>query len=183
MSYSIPGIERTVEGRHVLLLNFPRVAEDVRTFDDVARLKRRAPGLVVAPHPFFPAATCLGRDLDRYPMLFDAIERNAMFTASVDFNQRAERWAVRHGKPIVGNCDVHRLQQLGSTYSLVDAEPSIRRHLCSDRRRPRASGEPAADVGRGRPHNRRAMFFSDAAPRPEPQLAYARGPLIRVRLS
>jgi len=30
----IPGIERTIEGRHVLLLNFPTGAEDVRTFDD-----------------------------------------------------------------------------------------------------------------------------------------------------
>ena len=43
------------------------------------------------------------------------------FTSTVDFNRRAERWAVQHGKPIVGNCDVHRLAQLGTTYSLVDA--------------------------------------------------------------
>jgi hypothetical protein len=33
------------------------------------------------------------------------------------------RWAARHRKPLVGNCDVHRLHQLGSTWSLVDAEP------------------------------------------------------------
>jgi predicted metal-dependent phosphoesterase TrpH len=119
----IPGVERTIEGRHVLLLNFPRGAADVRTFDDLARLKRSAAGLVVAPHPFFPAPTCLGRDLDRHSGLFDAVEYNAMFTASVNFNHRAVRWAARHGKPLVGNCDVHRLRQLGSTYSLVDAEP------------------------------------------------------------
>jgi len=49
------------------------------------------------------------------------VERNAMFTRSVDFNRRAERWAARCGKPVVGNCDVHRLRQLGTTYSLVDA--------------------------------------------------------------
>ena len=29
----IPGVERTIEGRHVLLLNFRRGAEDVQTFD------------------------------------------------------------------------------------------------------------------------------------------------------
>ena len=46
-----------------------------------------------------------------------------MFTRSVDFNRRAERWAARYGKPVVGNCDVHRLWQLGTTYSLVDAMP------------------------------------------------------------
>ena len=45
-----------------------------------------------------------------------------MFTASLNFNVRAERWARTHGKPMVGNGDVHRLEQLGTTYSLVDAE-------------------------------------------------------------
>src|SRR5436190_10244259 len=40
----IPGIERTVEGRHVLLLNFERGAEDVQTFEDVRRLKAGQPG-------------------------------------------------------------------------------------------------------------------------------------------
>ena len=34
----------------------------------------------------------------------------------------AERWARRHGKPMVGNGDVHLLEQLGTTYSLVEAE-------------------------------------------------------------
>ena len=33
------------------------------------------------------------------------------------------RWARAHGKPLVGNGDVHRLAQLGTTYSLVDAAP------------------------------------------------------------
>ena len=74
----IPGIERTIQGRHVLLLNFERGAEDVRTFEDLGRLKRRQTGLVIAPHPFFPSSTALGRDLDRHAGLFDAVEWNAM---------------------------------------------------------------------------------------------------------
>src|SRR3954465_2135915 len=38
----IPGVERTIEGKHVLLLNFPRAATaNVRTFDDLRRLKQR----------------------------------------------------------------------------------------------------------------------------------------------
>jgi predicted metal-dependent phosphoesterase TrpH len=118
----IPGVERTIEGRHVLLLNYARGAEDVRTFADLARLRARAPGLVVAPHPFFPASVCLRADLERHADLFDAVERNAMFIRGVDFNRAAERFAARHGKPVVGNCDVHRLAQLGSTYSVVDSE-------------------------------------------------------------
>jgi predicted metal-dependent phosphoesterase TrpH len=119
----IPGVERTIGGRHVLLLNFSRAAETVRSFDDLRRLRTRERGLVVAPHPFFPTGSCLRGDLERHADLFDAVERNAMFVRGLDFNARAEAWARRHGKPIVGNCDVHRLAQLGTTYSLVDAGP------------------------------------------------------------
>ena len=117
----IPGVERTVDGRHVLLLNFARGTEDVRTFADLARLKANVPGLVIAPHPYFPAGASLWGALERHADLFDAVERNAMFIRGVDFNRAAERFAARHGKPVVGNCDVHRLEQLGTTYSLVDA--------------------------------------------------------------
>jgi predicted metal-dependent phosphoesterase TrpH len=119
----IPGIERTIEGSHVLLLNFSRRTEAVRTFDDLRRLKSSESGLVVAPHPFFPAGHSLRGRINEHAALFDAVEYNAMFTASLNFNEAAERWAARHGKPMVGNGDVHRLQQLGSTYSLVDAPP------------------------------------------------------------
>ncbi len=38
----IPGIERTVAGKHVLLLNFTREAEDVRSFADLAVAERAA---------------------------------------------------------------------------------------------------------------------------------------------
>jgi predicted metal-dependent phosphoesterase TrpH len=120
----IPGIERTIEGKHVLLLNFAQGADRVTSFDDVARLKASDPhGLVVAPHPFFPTSTCLQGLMDRHAPLFDAVEYNAMFTASLNFNEAADGWARRHGKPMVGNGDVHRLPQLGTTYSLVDAAP------------------------------------------------------------
>jgi predicted metal-dependent phosphoesterase TrpH len=117
----IPGVERTLAGKHVLLLNFERGADQLQSFDDLARLKRSASGVVVAPHPFFPAPTCLLSQLDRHADLFDAVEYNAMFTRQLNFNRIAERWAARHGKPMIGNCDVHHLKQLGSTYTLVDA--------------------------------------------------------------
>jgi predicted metal-dependent phosphoesterase TrpH len=119
----IPGIERTIQGKHVLLLNFSRAAEDVHSFDDLAVLKRREAGIVIAPHPFFPGSTCLRGLLDRHADLFDAVEYNAMFTPTVNFNKAAERWARDHGKPMTGNGDIHRLRQLGTTYSLVEAEP------------------------------------------------------------
>ncbi len=119
----IRGIERTIAGKHVLLLNFPQAVDSVRTFDDVRRLKARTSGLVIAPHPFFPAPTCLGRELDRHADLFDAVEVNGFYTPEIDFNRRARQWAAAHGKPLVGNGDIHRLKQLDRTYSLIDAVP------------------------------------------------------------
>jgi predicted metal-dependent phosphoesterase TrpH len=118
----IAGIERTIEGRHVLLLNYSRAAETIGSFEALASLRRRERGLVVAPHPFFPASSALRGALTRHAQLFDAVEWNGMFTRTLNFNTQAERWARRHGKPMVGNGDVHRLEQLGKTYSLVDAE-------------------------------------------------------------
>ena len=121
----IPGIERTVHGKHVLMLNFRERAEEVQSFEDILSLKQRDPGgLVIAPHPFFHVGPCLGGLLDRHADVFDAVEYNAMFTGPLNFNRRAERWARAHGKPIVGNGDIHRLCQLGTTFSLVDAEPT-----------------------------------------------------------
>ena len=118
----IPGIERTIEGRHVLLLNFSAATESVHSFDDLARLRSRERGLVVAPHPFYPIGSALREKMDRYRDLIDAVEYNAMFTPLLNFNTPATRWARLNGKPMVGNGDVHRLRQLGSTYSLVEAE-------------------------------------------------------------
>ena len=127
----IPGVERTIRGKHVLLLNFPDEAERVTSLDEVAELKRRWPGLVIAPHPFYPAPNCLGRMLERHAAVFDAVELNYFYTAQTTFfNDAACRWAARHGKPVVANSDVHRLVQLGPTYTLVDAEPDPH-EICS----------------------------------------------------
>jgi hypothetical protein len=46
-----------------------------------------------------------------------------MYTRSLDYNRRARAWAQAHGKPLVGNCDVHRLDQLGTTWTEVDSAP------------------------------------------------------------
>jgi len=121
----IPGIERAIERKHVLLLNFSAGgAERVRSFDDLRRLRRQESGLVIAPHPFFPLNTCLQSLALRHRDLFDAVEINGMFTAALDFNQKAMRWARATGLPVVGNGDVHRLDQLNTTWSLVEAEPN-----------------------------------------------------------
>jgi predicted metal-dependent phosphoesterase TrpH len=118
----LSGIERTIQGKHVLLINFPPEVARVETFADVRVIKARSNGLVVAPHPFYPVPSALRGWLDREIAVIDAVEVNAMFTSAIDFNAAAVAWARAHDKPIVGNTDLHLLAQMGTTYSLVDAE-------------------------------------------------------------
>lgn len=144
----IPGIERTIRGKHVLLLNFSAADVDaVKTLDDVRRLKSRADGLVIAPHPYFPSPSCVGRLLDDYGDVFDAVEWSYFWSRRIDFNARAARWAESRGKALVGNSDLHDLRQLGRTCSLVDApcEPAA---ICDAVRRGNVSlvTEPAPIV-------------------------------------
>lgn len=118
----IPGTERTIQGKHVLLINFPQSAENVRTLEEVARLKARSQGLVIAPHPFYPDRACLRSLMDAHVDLFDAVEWSYFWTRVTNFNARAARWARKHGKALVGNSDLHDLRQLGRTHSWVLAE-------------------------------------------------------------
>jgi|TARA_B100000315_G_scaffold257863_1_gene308142 hypothetical protein len=117
----IPGVERTVDGCHVLLLNFPPSAARVVSFDEIAELKACSSGLVIAPHLFFPLTHCLRGLMDRHAALIDAVEVSYFHTPLIDFNRAARRWAQAHDKPLVGSSDVHRLWQLGHTCSLVDS--------------------------------------------------------------
>ena len=120
----LSGIEKGIGGKHILAINAPQEVEQARTFDDLRALKRRAPdSLFVAPHPFYPISSALGPLMDDLADLVDAVEINAMYTRSLDYNRQARDWAVANGRPMVGNCDLHRLDQLGSTWTEVDAEP------------------------------------------------------------
>ena len=122
----IPGIERTIGRKHLLLINYSAACEKVTSFDRLAELRAAEPeGLVVVPHAAFPVLSALHRTLlDRHANLFDALEVNGLYTRLIDFNQGAIAWARQHGKPLVGNSDLHSLEHLGRTYTLVDAAPA-----------------------------------------------------------
>jgi predicted metal-dependent phosphoesterase TrpH len=120
----LSGVERTIAGKHLLLINFPRESETVPDFFALRQLKVSAPaGLVVAPHPFFPIPSALGPLMDSVVDLVDAVELSAMYVRGFDYNRPAVAWAATHRKPLVGNCDLHRLDQLGTTWSSVESAP------------------------------------------------------------
>jgi hypothetical protein len=120
----IPGVEATIERRHVLLYNLDVPPDRIRTFADLRRLKG-SEWLVVAPHPFFPGPTSLRRRLLGEIDLFDAVEFSHFYTRGIDFNWRAMRLARETGLPLLGSSDSHLLRQFGTTYSLIKAECTV----------------------------------------------------------
>jgi predicted metal-dependent phosphoesterase TrpH len=120
----VPGVEATIEGRHVLVYNLDVAPRHLRTFADLRRLRARE-WLVVAPHPFFPASYALGDRLLEHLDLFDAIELSHFYTRRLDFNGRAVRLAREARLPLIGTSDAHLVRQFGATYSLVEAAPTL----------------------------------------------------------
>jgi predicted metal-dependent phosphoesterase TrpH len=129
----IPGVEATVEGRHVLVYNPDVEVDKLRTFDDLRRY-RTPEWLVAAPHPFFPASYCLRERLWQEIDLFDAIEFSHFYTPRVDFNRAAVKLAGAVGLPLMGTSDSHLDEQFGTTFSLVESELSVESVLSAIKR-------------------------------------------------
>jgi predicted metal-dependent phosphoesterase TrpH len=117
------GMEATVDGNHVLLLNFREFPPGICTMTEVE--ERKTPdALVIAPHPFYPVGSSVGSLLTTHRSVFDAVEFSGMYTALTPwFNRRAVERAGTLGLPVVGDTDTHFLWQLGRTFTLIDAPP------------------------------------------------------------
>ena len=120
----LPGVEREIEGSHVLLINFK--AEEViaiKSFADLARFKNEN-NLVIAAHPYYPNSVCLQDDLLKHWNLFDAVECSGFFHKLWNPNHKTLTIANERGKPIIGNSDTHTLEQFGTIWTEVVAEPN-----------------------------------------------------------
>lgn len=117
----IPGIEKEVERKHVLLLNANPKVEKISTFADLRHAKND--GLfVVAPHPFFKSSHSLGKKLLDHLDLFDAIEFTFFYSKWMNFNNAAVTLARQTGLPMVGDSDCHVLKYMGICHSIIQAE-------------------------------------------------------------
>ncbi len=119
----IPGIEKTIEGVHVLLINLKsdlkilKLSELSKLPDDV---------LIIAPHPFYPFGYSLKNKLLKHRHLFDAIEFSAIYLNSFNkYNKKVLSFAKKFGKPVVGNSDLHNLNLFNCTYTLVDSKLTV----------------------------------------------------------
>ncbi|MCI0625189.1 MAG: PHP domain-containing protein [Acidobacteria bacterium] len=115
----IPAVEASIEGKDVLIYGLERFEHPI-SFDQLRELRRQHPEiLTIAPHPFYPSSSCLGRRLFLHQDCFDAIEYCHFYTRQVNFNQKAVEAARRLNKPLVGTSDIHFLSQVGKTTSTV----------------------------------------------------------------
>lgn len=121
----IPGIEKTIEKKHVIIINASKEAEFINTFKDLENYRKSNPdSLVFAPHPYHPLPiklVSLGKHLSKNIHLFDAIEWSSFHTKMGKFNTKARKKATEHGLPMIGTGDNHVLRYLNHTYSLVEA--------------------------------------------------------------
>jgi predicted metal-dependent phosphoesterase TrpH len=123
----VPGAEIEAGGRHILLLNPTKEALKARTFDElrVARAKADREMAVVAPHPFFPSHSSLGRLVIDHVDVFDALEHCAFYFRGLNYNRITKLMARRLRLPLVANSDAHYSWQFGRTYSLIKADKTI----------------------------------------------------------
>jgi predicted metal-dependent phosphoesterase TrpH len=115
----IPGVEIAIQNRHVLVLNPP----ENRTFTSFSSLSdlNRPDCLVIAPHPFFPGFHSINGFMKTYYKMFDALEFSHFYLPFLSFNRRALKFSSKSGLPLLGTSDAHFLEQLGTTYSLIQA--------------------------------------------------------------
>ncbi len=119
----IPGVERDIEKRHVLILNADRSIESVNTFQGLAAYRANHPeAFVIAPHPFYYGDFSLKEKLEPNIRLFDAIEESWFYSKWFNRNLRAARVAERYHLPFITTSDTHVLRFLGVSYAEIDAE-------------------------------------------------------------
>lgn len=117
----IPGVERDIEHRHVVILNADEEIEKVETFAELAAYKKNHPAaFVLAPHPYFGTPYCLGRKLEEHIGIFDAIEYSWFYSKGINRNLKAEALAKKQNLPYLAASDTHELRTLDKSYALIE---------------------------------------------------------------
>ncbi|MCC6488255.1 MAG: hypothetical protein IT364_12215 [Candidatus Hydrogenedentes bacterium] len=120
----IPGMEKFISGKHVLILNPHEEHLRAHTFEDL-RTVGRLGAVFVAPHPYYPSPNSLLGELERNIDLFDAIEWSSLYVRMLNPNRRAAGVARAHRLPLLGTSDTHVLPYEDTTFSWIEAEPAI----------------------------------------------------------
>ncbi len=119
----ILGIERTIMGAHVVILNATADVLSIKTFEHLAEYRKNHPeSFIIAPHPFFPAGYALRKKFILHHALFDAVEFSWFFSRTIDFNLYAAKSAKIYDMPYIATSDTHDIRFLDAGYALIDAD-------------------------------------------------------------
>lgn len=116
----LPGTELFLKEGEVLLINFNDDVTRYKSMKDLKKLPKNV--AVIASHPYYKMKSCMGDELYQHHKLLDGVELSHYYTSFFNPNKKAIEFAQKHKKVVVGTGDVHRLIQLETSYSLVDAK-------------------------------------------------------------
>ena len=106
----IPGIEKTIQKKHVLIINATKDSEKIISFDDLKIYKSKNPkSFIIAAHPFHPSSTSLMWKLIKHIDLFDAIEYSYFCSTMINPNILSKLIAKFYNKPLIATSDIHYL--------------------------------------------------------------------------
>jgi len=119
----IPGVEVTTKQGHVIALNVTIPIPSQRNVKETAEKIHEAGGIAVASHP---AALTKQSLMENVTSAFDAIEvinSSALpFFFSVYFSRKI---ATRLKLPQIAGSDSHYAPEIGTAYTIVDADPDV----------------------------------------------------------
>jgi predicted metal-dependent phosphoesterase TrpH len=124
----IPGIEVSTLQGHLLGINVTTPMTPKRDIEETVQRIHDAGGIAVAPHPFSfyksPPSRCIS--------CYDAVE--VMNASSIPFSvltYYSRRFAERLDVPQTGGSDSHYAPEIGSTYTVVEADSNVDDIMCA----------------------------------------------------
>lgn len=119
----VPGIELSINRQHVVILNAEKSVEKVKSLQQLAAYREAHPEIfILAPHPYYKTAFCLGDELERHLHIFDAIEFSWFYTKRIDPNKKAAQLAKENAIPFVATSDSHDLRFMNVSYANIEVE-------------------------------------------------------------
>ena len=121
----IPGIEVTTKQGHLLVLGVTEIIPAGLDVEVTVAIARRMGALLILPHPYHVWRHGVARRRKAGMMVVDAVESfNSRYIVG-SANRKAERIALKLGKPCVGGSDAHNARFVGFGRTYVDAEKNV----------------------------------------------------------
>lgn len=125
----IPWIEIEIRKKHIIVLNADKDINKIKKYKDLEKYKKEKKDVfILAPHPFYPMRNCLRKNLYKYHYLFDWIEYCPFYSEKWQnqANLKADNFASKYNKNLIGTSDVHYLKHIEKTYSKIKIDFDIK---------------------------------------------------------